>query len=615
VALRFESQYKTKRLDNLGDPEWHNRRWQDIDRRMHARELDAQKIDNAANDLEAAALARLNDQLTPIIAQAITRLRDFGLLFSATSHTERTIQTGNIQFVIDESVRESFVATGFLIIRPTGNLSIGMSARTLSYDNSTGVLTVDSYSTLGAGSFSDWSIGVTGDPDLSHATRTDNPHQTTAEQVGAYTTDETNDAIAAAIASEAAARNAFVTASINALINSAPGALDTLQELAASLANDPNFATTITNALANRVRFDQSQVLDTAQKQQVKANVAGAGANQLIGLDANSRLPRVDATVLDGVPKIPQGRLTVSSSGAPWGPQHGSLIVSALRYVPYVGCYIPIYDPSYGGLRMAKFTTSDSDALGYNLNMAGSSNFPANSIMDLFAAFHPTTGAVVIGAGLPWSAATVGGAARAPAGGLAKYQGVDVNASAIGLRADPTTLLTIQAGCATWLGTMQLWGANQLWWLSFKADDISTPGQVPLWNRYNQKRLNFGRSNPTGSWTVGQSLNYSGTNPNGGIIYWVDGAGGEPFEASYYQYVTPGASSSGFLAIGHNGVSAEAEYGYLWPGLTQNYEAQLRHKRSTLGLNFVGQLIQCITEVGTLAGGTPNNMIMLGVDL
>jgi hypothetical protein len=125
MALRFESQYKTKRLDNLGDPEWHNRRWQDIDRRMHARELDATKIDNAVDDLEAAALARLNDELTPIIAQAITRLRDFGLLFSAASHTERTIQIGTIQFVIDEAMRESFVATGFLIVRPTADLTKG----------------------------------------------------------------------------------------------------------------------------------------------------------------------------------------------------------------------------------------------------------------------------------------------------------------------------------------------------------------------------------------------------------------------------------------------------------------------------------------------------------
>ena len=46
------------------------------------------------------------------------------------------------------------------------------------------------------------------------------------------------------------ANTAFVQASIAALIASAPGALDTLNELAAALGNDPNFATTVTNALA-----------------------------------------------------------------------------------------------------------------------------------------------------------------------------------------------------------------------------------------------------------------------------------------------------------------------------------------------------------------------------
>lgn len=46
------------------------------------------------------------------------------------------------------------------------------------------------------------------------------------------------------------ATTAFVKAALAALIDSAPGALDTLKELAAALGNDPNFATTITNALA-----------------------------------------------------------------------------------------------------------------------------------------------------------------------------------------------------------------------------------------------------------------------------------------------------------------------------------------------------------------------------
>lgn len=46
------------------------------------------------------------------------------------------------------------------------------------------------------------------------------------------------------------ATTAFVQAAIAALVASSPSALDTLNELAAALGNDANFATTVTNALA-----------------------------------------------------------------------------------------------------------------------------------------------------------------------------------------------------------------------------------------------------------------------------------------------------------------------------------------------------------------------------
>lgn len=49
-----------------------------------------------------------------------------------------------------------------------------------------------------------------------------------------------------------AASTAFVRAAIAALVDSSPVALDTLNELAAALGDDPNFATTITTALAGK---------------------------------------------------------------------------------------------------------------------------------------------------------------------------------------------------------------------------------------------------------------------------------------------------------------------------------------------------------------------------
>lgn len=61
----------------------------------------------------------------------------------------------------------------------------------------------------------------------------------------------TNDALGS-IAIDSLATQGFVTAQINNLIDSAPGALDTLNELATALGNDADFASTITTALSGK---------------------------------------------------------------------------------------------------------------------------------------------------------------------------------------------------------------------------------------------------------------------------------------------------------------------------------------------------------------------------
>lgn len=54
------------------------------------------------------------------------------------------------------------------------------------------------------------------------------------------------------------ATTAFVKSAIAAMVGSAPAALDTLNELAAALGNDPNFATTMLNALAGKQPLDNT---------------------------------------------------------------------------------------------------------------------------------------------------------------------------------------------------------------------------------------------------------------------------------------------------------------------------------------------------------------------
>ena len=50
-----------------------------------------------------------------------------------------------------------------------------------------------------------------------------------------------------------AASTAFVHSHVNALIDSAPGTLNTLNEIAAALNDDPTFTTTVNNAIATKL--------------------------------------------------------------------------------------------------------------------------------------------------------------------------------------------------------------------------------------------------------------------------------------------------------------------------------------------------------------------------
>ena len=67
-----------------------------------------------------------------------------------------------------------------------------------------------------------------------------------------------------------------ISGAVSGLVGGAGAALDTLKELAAALGNDPSFATTLATQIANRVRFDDVQVLTAPQKAQACDNIGAA---------------------------------------------------------------------------------------------------------------------------------------------------------------------------------------------------------------------------------------------------------------------------------------------------------------------------------------------------
>ncbi|CAE6841840.1 hypothetical protein R69746_06960 [Paraburkholderia aspalathi] len=111
---------------------------------------------------------------------------------------------------------------------------------------------------------------------------------------------------------------AAMQAAINALVAAAPGALDTLKELADAIGDDPNFATTMTNALAlkaalNSPIFTGTPKGPTSSQFDSSTNLATTAFAQGIGLRASGQYV-VSATQLLSSSKMGQ-YLTFNTNG------------------------------------------------------------------------------------------------------------------------------------------------------------------------------------------------------------------------------------------------------------------------------------------------------------
>lgn len=107
------------------------------------------------------------------------------------------------------------------------------------------------------------------------------------------------------------ATTAFVSTAVNNVVAAAPGALDTLDELALALNDDANFATTVTNSLAGKVSTSGGSTI-TASGPAVKPLVLKAAASQTANIQdwQNS-----SGTVLANISST--GRITASRVDAP----------------------------------------------------------------------------------------------------------------------------------------------------------------------------------------------------------------------------------------------------------------------------------------------------------
>ncbi|HFS5948524.1 TPA: phage tail protein [Klebsiella pneumoniae] len=197
------------------------------------------------------------------------------------------------------------------------------------------------------------------------------------------------------------ATTAFVKSAIAGMVGSAPAALDTLNELAAALGNDPNFATTMLNALAGKQPLDNTLT-----------NLSGkdvAGLLTYLGLGEGSALPV-------GVP-VPWPSATPPTG---WLKCNGAAF-SAEEYPKLAKAYPTLNLPDLRGEFIRGWDDSRGIDTGRSLLSSQAATFIRTALQDYYGYDLNTNVKVGIAFATADSVITVGNPANPKAGNNSDY--------------------------------------------------------------------------------------------------------------------------------------------------------------------------------------------------
>lgn len=127
--------------------------------RFKALEVPAKSAETMLAQLQAIGLQRIADALAPVYAELVS-LSQLGAIFTAPSSSTVSYGPGTRTFIVAEESRRTFAAAAYVSAVEVGNVTRSLSGRLLSYDRSTGTLTllVDQFTGEEGASASAWTL-------------------------------------------------------------------------------------------------------------------------------------------------------------------------------------------------------------------------------------------------------------------------------------------------------------------------------------------------------------------------------------------------------------------------------------------------------------------------
>ena len=222
------------------------------------------KADEAQADAEATA-------------EAYTDAREVAITTAYQSYAD-TAEADAISTASADATSKANAAQATAISTANAYTDTREAAITTAYQSYADIAESDAVSTAGLDASTKANAAQAAAEATASADATSKANAAQAAAISTASADATSKANAAQAAAISTA-NAYTDAEISSLIDAAPGALDTLNELAAALGDDSNFASSTTTAIATA----KSEAISTASSDATsKANAAQAAAEATV---------------------------------------------------------------------------------------------------------------------------------------------------------------------------------------------------------------------------------------------------------------------------------------------------------------------------------------------